>query len=255
MTAYLVGLFVFACTFVGAMLGIWLRNILPGHHLDLASKDTVKVGIGLVATMTALVLGLVTASAKSSFDAVDSAVRETSIELLTLDRMLARYGPETAEIRTGLKRAIAARIDMMWSRNESPSATPDPIRMGTVRQAERLVDTIRALNPRNDAQRALQARAIDLTEQLLQARWMIVLGTESSVPVPFLAILVCWLTITFTSFGLFAPRNATVVAVFFLCALSVASAVFLILEMDTPFSGLLRISPDAMRYTYEHLNL
>jgi hypothetical protein len=121
--------------------------------------------------------------------------------------------------------------------------------------AERIVEAIRGLKPRDDAQRALQSRALDLSETLLQARWLVLAGIEKSVPVPFVVILLFWLMIIFTSFGLFAPRNATVLVVLFVCALSVTSAVFLIIEMDVPFEGLLRVSADPWRYAYAHLNL
>ena len=244
----------FTCTFGGALLGMRLRTSLPEHHLDAESRDTVKLGIGLIATMTALVLGLVTASAKSSFDAVDTAVKQTAIEILTLDRVLARYGSETGEIRKGLQDAIGARIDMIWPPDSSKPANLDPMRSGAGSRTERLADAIRGLKPRDDSQRALQSRALDLTEALLQARWLVLAGTEISVPVPFLVILLFWLTIIFASFGLFAPRNATVIAVLFVCALSVGSAVFLVLELDAPFEGLLRVSADPLRYAHAHLN-
>ena len=254
MNPTIVGIIVFACTFGGALLGMWLRTILPEHHLNAESKDTVKVGIGLIATMTALVLGLVTASAKSSFDAVDSAVKQTAIEILALDRTLARYGSETGEIRKGLQRAIGARIDMIWPQGSSKPANLDPMGSGAGVEAERLADAIRALKPRDDSQRALHSRALDITEALLKARWLVLAAIEPSVPVPFLVILLFWLTITFASFGMFAPRNATVLTVLFVCALSVSLAVFLVLEMDAPFDGLLKVSADPLRYAYAHLN-
>lgn len=254
MNPTIVGIIVFTCTFGCALLGLWLRTTLPEHHLDAESRDTVKVGIGLIATMTALVLGLITASAKSSFDAVDTAVKQTAINILTLDRVLARYGSETSEIRKGLQHAIGARIDTIWTKGSSKPANLDPIRSGAGSAAEGLADVIRGLRPHDNSQRALQSRALDLTEGLLQARWLVLAGTETSVPVPFLVILLFWLTITFSSFGLFAPRNATVLAVIFVCALSVGSAVFLVLEMDTPFDGVLRVSPNPMRYAQTHLN-
>jgi hypothetical protein len=253
MNPTVVGSIVFACTFGGALLGMWLRTALPKHHLDAESKDTVMVGIGLIATMTALVLGLVTASAKSSFDAVDAAMKGTAAEILALDRVLARYGPEAGVIRKGLQQAIEARIEMLWPRDSSDLKL-DPIRSGAASQAEGLADAIRRLQPRDDSQRALQSRALDLTESLLQARWLVVAGAESSVPPPFLGILLFWLSITFGSFGLFAPRNGTVLVVLFVCSLSVGSALFLVLEMDAPFHGFLRVSADPLRYAYAHLN-
>jgi hypothetical protein len=254
MNPTIVGIIVFTCTFGGALLGMWFRITLPEHHLDAESKDTVKVGIGLIATMTALVLGLVTASAKSSFDAVNTAVKQTAIEALALDRVLARYGSETGEIRKGLQRAVGARIEMIWPQDAFKPANLDPMRSGAGSEAEGLAGAIRALHPRDDSQRALQSHALDLTEALLQARWIVLAGTETSVPLPFLLILLFWLTITFASFGLFAPRNATVISVLFVCSLSVGSAVFLVLEMDTPFTGLLKVSADPLRYAYAHLN-
>jgi hypothetical protein len=231
-----------------------LRTILPDHHLDAESRDVVKVGVGLIATMTALVLGLVLASAKRSFDAVDASVRTAAVELLTLDRVLARYGAETGPIRQSLQRAVGARMDMIWPQGAAKPATLDPMRSRFGVEAERLPDAIRALTPRDDAQRALQARALDLAETLLRARWLVFAGTETAVPVPFLVVLVFWLTITFTSFGLFAPRHATVLVVLFVCALSVGSALFLILEMESPFAGSVQVSGAPFRYAYAHLN-
>lgn len=242
----------FACTFGGALAGIWLRSALPEHHISDQSKDSVKVAVGLIATMAALVLGLVTASAKSSFDDLSTAVKHTAAEVLTLDRTLARYGPETKSLRETLRQTVGNRIELTWPRDSSQPMILDPAR--TAGQGESLVDAIRALSPRNEEQRALQTRALDHAEALLQARWVVVGAMGSSVPVPFLAVLAFWLTMIFASFGLFAPRNATVTAALLMCALSVAGAIFLILEMDGPFDGLIRISPDPLRYAYSHLN-
>ena len=255
MNPTIVGTIVFTCTFAGALFGMWLRVTLPAHQFDADSRDTVKVGIGLIATMTALILGLVTASAKNSFDAVDTAVKQTSTEVLALDRVLARYGSETGEIRKGLRDAIGSRMDMIWPQDSSKAANLRALASGEwLLGTERLADAIQGLQPHNDSQRALQKRALDLAEALLQARWLVTESTGASIPVPFVAILLFWLMIIFASFGLFAPRNAMVVTVLFVCALSVGGAVFLILEMDGPFDGLLTVSPDPLRYAHAHLN-
>jgi len=255
MNPTLIGVIAFAFAFGGVMLGLWLRSALPKHHLDNESKDTIKVGIGLIATMTALVLGLVTASAKSSFDAVDSAVKETAVQLLALDRVLARFGPETGQIRSQLKQAVGERIDMVWPSDSSRPRALDPTIAGTAPpRVETLTDAIRSLKPHDDLQRALQTRAVDLAEGLLQARWLVIAGTETSVPTPFLIVLLFWLTVTFTSFGMFAPRNGTVIVVLFLCAMSIGGSLFLVLELDGPFDGLLRVSPDPLRFAYTHIN-
>jgi hypothetical protein len=248
-----IGMVVFAFALGAVLVGSWLSTRLPEDHLKSDSKDAVRLGIGLVATMTALVLGLVTASAKSTFDAVEKAVKSIATEVLTLDRQLARYGPETEEIRLGLKQAIATRIDVLSEQSPSQSAYLDPINSGAASGVEKLVDRIRSLTPRNDLQRSLKSRALDLAETLLQSRWQIFVVGGSSVPLPFLVVLLFWLTITFASFGLVAPRNATVLALYSVCALSVGLAVFLILEMDGPFDGLIRVSVEPLRYVNAHL--
>lgn len=250
MDASVVGGIVFACAFTGALLGMSLRNILPERYFDAESRHTVQVGIGLIATMTALVLGLVTASAKSAFDEASTSVRQSATQLLVLDRALARYGPDTGAIRQGMRRAVGSRIDTIWLSDSADPVSLDPMRMPEV---EALADAIRGLTPLNDTQRALQSRAVDIAEDLLQARWLFVAGPGESVPRPFLAVLVSWLTLTFVSFGLFAPRNGMVVTVLFVCALSVGSAVFLVLEMDGPFDGLLKVSADSMRSAHARL--
>ena len=252
MDPILIAAVVFAFTFGGALLGLWMHSRLPAHHMVDATKDTVKLGIGMVATMTALVLGLVTASAKNSFDSVDSAVKHTAIDLLTLDRLLARYGPETTPTRTALKSAIGRKIELLWPQDGSNPAQADPSVSGAV--LEGLVDNIRALTPRDDAQRHLQSRALDLGESLLTTRWLAVADQSTSIPFAFLVVLLSWLLIIFASFGLFAPRNATVVVVLVLCALSVAGAVFLVLEMDRPLEGLIRVSPEPLRHALAKLN-
>jgi hypothetical protein len=231
------------------MLATRLHTVLPKHYFDNESKDTVKVGIGLIATMTALVLGLVTASAKNSFDSVNTAVKTFATQTLALDRTLARYGAETGDIRKELQRVVGGRIELIWPQDSSKPVSLDPLS-----GSEEIARAIRNLKPKDDFQRALQARALDLGETLLQSRWIVSTSVGASVPLPFLAVLLFWLTITFASFGLFAPRNAMVVAVLFVCALSVASALFLVLEMDGPFEGVLKVSADPLRSAYARLN-
>ncbi len=253
MNPTLVGTIVFACTLGGVLLGMWLRAMLPEQHLTNESRDTVRLGAGLIATMTALVLGLVTASAKSSFDTMSATVKTTAVDILTLDRFLARYGSETHEIRGTLQDVITNRVDMIWPEGSSSRPTVvDPL--GTAATAEGIADRIRGLTPRDDSQRALQSHALALVESVLRTRWLVYASGGSSIPLPFLVVLLFWLTLTFASFGLFAPRNATVITVLFVCALSVGGAVFLIAEMDGPFDGVLKVSAEPLRYTLAHLN-
>ena len=120
--------------------------------------------------------------------------------------------------------------------------------------AQQIESRIAQLSPQNDAQRRLQSQALQISSEIMETRWLILGGLGNSIRAPFLIVVVFWLTIIFGSFGLFAPRNATVVTVLFLCALSVAGSIFLILEMDRPFEWVMKISSVPFRYTLSHLD-
>lgn len=253
MNPTVVGIIVFACTFGGALLGMRVRKVLQEHHVSGESKDTVKVATALIATMTALVLGLVTSSAKSSFDSTNTSVKQTAAQILALDRALARYGPETEEIRQALKQAVGERIDMVWPHQGLSAHANFSLMHSGSPAGEKLAQVIRNLKPNDDAQQVLKSRALDIAETMMQTKWLILAGTEGSVPLPFLVVLLFWLTVTFVSFGVFSRPNVMVITALFLCALSIGGALFLVMEMDTPFDGIIRVSADPMRYAYKHL--
>ena len=222
----------FVLTFGCAVVAAFVREWLPPAHLSKESQDVVRLGIGLVATMTALLLGLVTAAARSTFDAQDVAIRNAAANILTLDRHLARYGPDAAPTRDLIRRTLGARV-----------ATSAPVELtgGAPAPVEDIENQILALTPQTEAQKWFKTEALKLSEDVVKARWR-TLGSGGAVPLPFLVVVISWLMVTFTSFGLYAPRNATVVAVLAVSALSVAGAVFLILELDGPFDGIIRVS-------------
>jgi hypothetical protein len=239
-----IGFIVFACAFGGFLAGMLAGRRLPESHRSKESRDTIHTGIALVATMTALVLGLITASAKESFDTVDKTVRRAAADILTIDRELARYGPESDPIRATLRLAVEHKVLSIWRRDAIGVLNLDPRTANT--DVESLVSEIRSLVPLTEEQTWLRTRAIERTEALLEVRYQILGRFTSSVPTPFLVILVFWLTVAFTSFGLFAPRNATVTTAILVCALSVAAAVFLVLELDGPFHGLIAVTPEPL---------
>ena len=247
MSSLAVGSIVFICVFGGAILGMFLRSIMPEHHVSAESKDAVKVGIGLIATMAALVLGLLVATAKASYDTKSNELTEMSANTVMLDRMLAHYGPETRTIREQLRRAGANLLEALWPQNgQAPRLEP-------AGGAEVLYDAIEGLSPKNDAQRALQSQALNLTLDIGKMRWLLFEQSGSSISTPFLIVLVFWLTIIFMSFGLFAPHNVTVIATLLVCALSVSGAIFMVLELDQPFQGLIRISSAPVQNALAHL--
>jgi len=251
MNAFVAAAITFACTFGACWIAMMIRSALPPSHQAKESQDVVRLGMGLVATMTALLLGLVTAAAKGSFDSQDNAIRTAAANVLALDRLLARYGPETQPTRDLLRATMAYRLQVIWPSSRSPRLETRAFEGGS--GAETVENQILALTPTTDAQRWFKSESLKLTEDIVKARWRILGSAEGSVPTAFLLVVVCWLTATFASFGLFAPRNATVMAVFFVAALSVAAAVFLILELDRPFEGAIKISSGPFRYAVENL--
>ena len=248
MSSVTVSAIVFACVFGGAVFGTVFRGALPEHHLSADSKDVVRLGMGLVATMAALVLGLLVSSAKSTYDTQSSEVTEMSAKVVFLDRMLAHYGPEAKEARDALRAAVAGSVDRIWPKERRRTSDASPS-VG----AETLLDKIQMLAPKDDAQRWLQSQALSVAIGLGQTRWLLYEQAASSVSKPMIAILVFWLTTIFISFGLFAPRNGTVITALFASGLSVAGAIFLILEMYSPFSGLIKISSAPLRFALAHL--
>ena len=245
-------IFVLACVFAGALLGMFLRDRIPEHHLSAETENVIKLGMGLIATITALVLGLLIATAKTSFETQDDAVKHTAARVLLLDHMLARYGPETKSTRELLRRSVADRLEAIWpeDRSQKPRFDSNDATTAGVQTIESL---ILQLSPKNDVQRWLQSEALRVGRDIMETRWLVLGGRGSSVPLLFVAIVVFWLTILFGSFGLFAPRNATVIAVLFLCAASVAGSMFLILEMDRPFDGVIKVSSTPIRYALSQL--
>ena len=241
----------FVCTLGGALLGIAIRSRLPAAHVSKESQDVVRLGMGLVATMTALLLGLVTAAAKGSFDSQDVAIKNAAAAVLSLDRLLARYGPETAPTRELLRRAMAFRIEAMWPARGAPRLGESPT--GTNPAAEEIENQILRLSPETDVQRWLKSEALKVSEEVLRTRWRLLGSSGGAVPRTFLGVVIFWLSMTFASFGLSAPRNATVVTVFAISAMSVAAAVFLIFELDSPFEGIIRISSAPFRYALANL--
>jgi hypothetical protein len=242
-SAMAIGWIVFALVFGSALLAMFVHSALPEHHLTADSKDVVKLGIALIATMSALVLSLLIASAKTAFDTRSNQLAQASADFVLLDRALARYGPETKEARSLLQRSVAATIQRIWPADGAKPITIDP----GVSPVEALLDKIEALSPQSDTQRGLRGQALTLAADVGRTRLMLFEHLGTSIPVPFLVVLVFWLCIIFGSFGLFAPRNTTVIAVLGVCALSVAGAIFLILELDRSFEGLLKVSDAPLR--------
>jgi hypothetical protein len=251
LSALAISLIAFAFVFGGALLGMYLRNALPEGHLRDDVKDVVRLSTGLIGTIAALVLGLLIASAKSSYDARDTQVKQITADLILLDGLLEHYGPDAKILRVALRNAVAPMVDRIWNEHDNGKSAP----FVATAEAQAFVDKIQELKPDNEPKRALQARILSATADLGQARLSLFAQAHDSIPMPFLAILIFWLTMIFASFGLFVRANPTVIITFFVGTLSAAGAIFLILEMDQPLSGLLQIPSAPLRNALAPLGL
>jgi hypothetical protein len=244
MSSTSVSAIVFGCVFGTAMLGMYMPNVLPEHHLSDRSKDLVKLVMGLVATLSALVLGLLISSAKSSFDAQNADVTQLSAKVVMLDRILANYGPETEKVRQALRANVDSSLERMWPKQRPTTNFKfEP----PARGAEQMLELIQSLAPKNDIQRGLQSQALNIAFSVGETRWLQFAQMSNTVPAPILIIVVGWLMALFLSFGLFAPRNATTLASLFIASLSVSGAIFLIVELYSPYGGLIEVSSAPVR--------
>jgi hypothetical protein len=221
---------------------MFVRRLLPDRHFSPESKDVVRIAMGLVATTLALVLGLLVASAKTFYDTQTTEITQVSANVLLLDRLLAHYGPETAEARAALRNTVAHEIEFMWPRAGSNEGGPQ-----LTAHAEVLIDKIQALSPKDDSQRSFQTQALNLAIQLGQIRMLFYEQRQVPVPSLLLVMLTFWLIALFVSFGLFAPRTLTVLVSLFVAAAAVCGAIFLILEMYYPYTGWIQLSDAPLR--------
>jgi hypothetical protein len=190
--------------------------------------------------MAALVLGLLVASAKGSFDAQSTELTQMSANIVVLDRTLAHYGPEAKETREALRNAVAGVLNQSWSKNRFGASRLEPAPV----TREIVYDSIQALTPRDDVQRSVKSQALAMAVNLAQMRWLMYEQGAMSVSKPLLVVMVFWLTVTFVIWGLLAAPNGTLIATMLISALSASGAILLILEMYTPYGGLIQI-PDA----------
>ena len=243
MSAFILAGTIFVTTLGGIWLGTLLRRTLPRHHLNEHAKDVVRLGVGLIATIAALVLGLLIGAAKGSFDTQTTQVKQITANLILLDSILAQYGPEARPIREHMRSAIGPFADRLWREKEMTTTGS----FQTHAAEEQVYSEILALSPHNDIQRLLQSRAAQVSNDFAQVRFMLFVESENLIPTPFLAILAFWLAIVFASYSLFSPLNVTLFTCLSLFALSAACAIFLILELGRPFTGLMMVSSAPLR--------
>ncbi|MBZ6075126.1 hypothetical protein [Microvirga puerhi] len=249
MNSLVVSLLTFAAIFGGALLGIGLARVLPAPHLNTETRTAVSVSMAVVGTLAALVLGLMITTASSAFSARSNAIDTLAVDIAKLDRILSRLGPGASSIREDLRSYAKAKAEEL-------AAVVDKrdIALRNLTVLEGISDQVSQLSAEDARFRHNQSQALLLVDSIADARWRLVEDASISIPLPFLIIVIFWLSLLFASFGLFAPNNATVVIALFLCAVAISGGIFLILELGTPTRGFIRASVEPLQLMIKDLS-
>jgi Protein of unknown function (DUF4239) len=243
-TSTTVSLISFGVILGGSLAGIVLRSVLPERYFTDEEKDVLRLGLGLVTMLSALVLSLLVSTAKSSYDAKRGQLTQVATDVILVDRSLELYGSETSNARRALRNQIAALDDSLHLLGASSSKLQPS---SSEAELSDFYHMVRRLSPRDDSQRALKAEVLRISLEVGQIRASALARESSSIPIPFLVVLVFWLTALFAGFGLFASRNPVAAAALCVCVLIVSTAIFLILDMDQPLTGLMKLSDEPLR--------
>jgi len=235
---------IFVIMVAGAIAGWAMRQRVPDHNLTDETKNVVSVSMATVATISALVLGLLISNANSSFIALGGEVTALSAQLLRLDRILQRYGPEADPARKTLREYANSKAVDLFPENARDIRLSNPSTYGLL---QRLEDEMLELKPKDSRDQWWLGQAMTLAGKIGDARWLIAQQVGQGTPKAFIALLAFWLTSLFASFGVFAPRNVTSVLFLTLCAIAVSGAIGMILELEKGFGALVHISPQPMR--------
>jgi CRP-like cAMP-binding protein len=241
MDSVVTSILAFMAIFFGALAGVWLARRLPEPHLSSESRTAVSVSMAVVGTLTALVMGLLISNASSSFTARTDAIHSLAIDVIKLDRALQQYGPEAGNIRETLQSYAQSKTRALGDQSDVSS-----LDLSTLEKFEAMNNQVLELQPIDGRKRQILAQTVKLLDSIADARWLLIEKSGTSLPSPVLALLIFWLALLFGSFGLFAPRNVTVIAVLLLCALAISGGIFMVLELGTSTRGLIRVSTAPM---------
>ena len=240
MSAPLIGFIILVFMLCGIGLGSYLRLVLPDDHTQTDSKDILMTSAGMMATLIALIIGLLVTSAKGNYDETTLSITQGGAKIITVDYYLSHYGPEAKEVRELLRQAVADGINRIWPDESRQGA--DLAKMEAATGMADIYTKIRELSPQNDSQKYLRTQALQISADMMQSRWMLIEQSQTNLPRIFLVVLTFWLTALFVQFGLLAPRNRTAKSALFICALSMSCAIYLILELNNPLEGTIKVS-------------
>ena len=240
-----ISLAVAALTFAFGVAGLYLQRLLPAPHTSDRSRDMITAIVGLISLLLALVLGNLIGSASSFYSTQKSEMNTFSARALQLDLALAEFGPETAHTRAMMRDTLVKVRRMLWWEGEPGAVPPDLSVAEPLKTLRETDEDVASLDPKTPAQRQFAANAAAAASAMEQTRLLISLQLASPVSWPLVVIVVSWALILFCGFGVLSRINPTTVAALGFGAFAVGSAVFLILELTQPFTGVFRLPSGA----------
>ena len=238
------GLLVFAVLAAAALLSLWLSPHLPEHYRSEETISNLRFGMGVIATTTAVVLGLLISGVKGHFDIANRDVQGLGADLIVLDRTLRFYGPDAAHARDLLAHYTERVLEGTFPSNGHAPTIDDQVAEDLLNQTEQ---AILSLQP-DPQEPNFKEQALTGVRSIVRRRQALIAESGSAVSLPIVMVLTIWLGLIFASFGYNAPRNGMMVIILLVCAASVASAIFLILEIDRPVSGLIVVSSEPIQH-------
>jgi hypothetical protein len=241
----------FVAILAGGAIGMTLRVRLPREQLNPETREMIRLGTSLLATLAAVLISLTIASAKTSYDTQDAHFRQLAAYLVETDQLLAQYGPEATGVRQLMREAVPAAIERIW--REKAIARQDTA-FTAHSLAEQLYTAVEGLSPGDDAHRGLKARVEQAIADIARTRLLMFADGDTPVLTPFLLILIFWLVVIFASFGLFVEPGRIAYVALFVFALSISSALFLVADLSRPFAGLMQIPREQLKHTLAPLS-
>ena len=245
-------------------VAVRLQGRLADHHRSRETVEAIRLVLSMLVTFSAIVLGLLTTSAKAHFDAFRTDLQTYAVDLIAADQRLREFGPAASATRTELRAYTAAAVADTWPDEERPPGAyplhPQGFAPGSAEstqlggmllQIDRMVSDL----PTDTTEDRILAAALTarMTE-MLEHRFLLVSAAQPTVTGWFLAVMTGWLSLLFAVFGLSVPGNRVVYAVIAAMALSLSGAMWLIVEMDTPLTGIIRVSSEPLRDALQHMD-
>ncbi len=251
MTAIWVSMAAALAAFAAGLFGLWLQRLLPKPHTSDRSRDMITAIVGLVSLLLALVLGTIIGSAYAFYSNQKTELETIAARALQLDIALAEFGPETKEARAELKAGTQRVHDMFWGEKPIFDSDPGQLAPGTAIESLKATDAaIAALDPRTPLQKQAAAAAVVDASLIQNTRLSILLQLKSPVSWPLVTVVVLWSILLFC-FGVLSRINATTIAALGFGGFAVGSALFLIIELSQPYTGLFRVPPAALEQSIE----